>query len=188
MSEKNFTQCDVEYKQLKEENEKLRNENDENENDNENENENKNENENENEQFFKNNIVKDANIKELIEEPKEIKSPNWIDKNKFKEILAIIDSNKFNYRNKIGEFKYIGIRDLVNNIRNTTVSKIDAEKDLNTFSKIKNAEMIKHKRRTSKHKELLNLFNDLSNTILTDKTLMSSKDKERKRKMEITKH
>ena len=36
---------------------------------------------NENEQFKKNNIVKDANIKE---EPKEIKSPNWIDKNKFK--------------------------------------------------------------------------------------------------------
>ena len=39
---------------------------------------------NENEQFKKNNIVKDANIKELIEEPKEIKSPNWLDKNKFK--------------------------------------------------------------------------------------------------------
>ena len=98
----------------------------------------------------------------------------------FKKILAIIDSNKFNYRNKIGEFKYIGIRDLVNNIRNTTVSKIDAKKDLNTFSKIKNAEIVKHKRRTSKNKELLNLFNDLSNTILTDKTLMSSKDKNEK--------
>ena len=66
---------------------------------------------NENEQFKKNNIVKDANIKE---EPKEIKSPNWIDKNKFEKILAIIDSNKFNYKNKIGEFKYIDIKDLVN--------------------------------------------------------------------------
>ena len=29
-------------------------------------------------------MVTDANIKELIEEPKEIKSPNWIDKSKFK--------------------------------------------------------------------------------------------------------
>ena len=29
-------------------------------------------------------MVTDANIKELIEEPKEIKSPNWIDKIKFK--------------------------------------------------------------------------------------------------------
>ena len=45
------------------------------------------------------------------------------------------------------------------------------------MNKIKNAEIIKHKRRTSKHKELLNLFNDLLDTILTDKTLMSSKDK-----------
>ena len=41
----------------------------------------------------KNNIIKDGNIKKLIEEPKEIKSRDWIDKNKFKEILAIIDSN-----------------------------------------------------------------------------------------------
>ena len=93
---------------------------------------------NENEQFKKNNIVKDANIKELIEEPKEIKSPNWLDKNKFKEILAITDSNKFNYKNKIGEFKYINIRDLVNNIRNNTISEISTKKDLNTLNKIKN--------------------------------------------------
>ena len=50
---------------------------------------------NENKQFEKNKIIK--------EEPKEIKSPNWIDKNKFKEILAIIDSNEFNYKNKIGD-------------------------------------------------------------------------------------
>ena len=32
-----------------------------------------------NDQFTKNNIFKDANIKKLIEEPKEIKPPNWID-------------------------------------------------------------------------------------------------------------
>ena len=41
--------------------------------------------------------------KNNIEEPKEIKSLNWLNKNKFKEILVIIDSNKFNYKNKIGE-------------------------------------------------------------------------------------
>ena len=33
------------------------------------------------------------------------------------------------------------------------------------------------KKCTPKQKELLKLFNDLSDTILTDKTLMSSKDK-----------
>ena len=120
---------------------------------------------NENKQFEKNKIIK--------EEPKEIKSPNWIDKNKFKEILAIIDSNKFNYKNKIGEFKYIDIKDLVNNIRNNTISEIDAKKDLNTLNEIKNAEIIKYKKRTPGHKELLNLFDDLLDVILTDKTLES---------------
>ena len=72
MSEKIIAQ------QLKEENKNL------NVNENENENKNENENENENEKILKNKIVKDANIKELIEEPKEIKSLSWLDKNKFK--------------------------------------------------------------------------------------------------------
>ena len=125
---------------------------------------------NENKQFEKNKIIK--------EEPKEIKSPNWIDKNKFKEILAIIDSNKFNYKNKIGEFKYIGIKDLVNNIRNNTISEISAKEGLNTLNEIKNAEMIKYKKHTLKQKELLNVFNDLLDKILTDKTLMSSNENE----------
>ena len=58
----------------------------------------------------------------------KINTTDWLDKNQFKEILAIIDSNKFNYRNKIGEFKYIGIKNLVNNIRTNTISEIDAKK------------------------------------------------------------
>ena len=110
---------DVENKKLKEENEKLRKET---------RNE-KVETTNEDKQFWKNNILK--------EEPKEIKSPNWFDNNKFKEILAITDSNKFNYRNKIGEFKHDNIKDLVNNIKNNTISEIDAKKDLNKLNKNK---------------------------------------------------
>ena len=109
--------------------------------------------------------------------------PNWFDKNKFKKMLAIIDSNKFNYKNKIGEFKYIDIKDLVNNIRNNTISEIDAKKDLNTLNEIKNAEIIKYKRRTSKQKEILNLLD----TVLTDKTLKSKMEKKRKRKMKKVK-
>ena len=62
---------------------------------------------------------------------------------------------------------------MVNNIRNNTISEIDAKKDLNTLNKIKNAEIIKYKKRTPGHKELLNLFNDLLDIILTDKTLES---------------
>ena len=84
-SEEGFIQHDVKNKQL-----------------------NENENNNENEEF-KNKIVKDSIIKGLIEKPKEIKSPNWFDKNKFKEILTIIDSN--NLVTKIGDFKYIDIKD-----------------------------------------------------------------------------
>ena len=106
--------------------------------------------------------------------------PNWFDRNKFEKILAIIGSNKFNYKNKIGEFKYIDIKDLVNNIRNNTISEIDAKKDLNTLNEIKNAEIIKYKRPTLKQKELLNSFNDLLDTILTDKTLKSKSQKDKK--------
>ena len=127
---------------------------------------------NENKQFEKNKIIK--------EEPKEIKSPNWIDKNKFKEILTIIDSNKFGHKNKIGEFKYIDIKDLVNNIENNTISEISPKKGLNTLNEIKNAKIIKYKRRTPKQKELLNLFNDSLDTILTDKSLKSKSQKDDK--------
>ena len=65
-------------------------------------------------------------INESIEKSTEIKS-----------LLAIIDSNQFNYRNKIGEFKYNGIRDWVNSITNNTISERSAKKDLNTLNKIK---------------------------------------------------
>ena len=71
---------------------------------------------------------------------------------------------------------------MVNNIRNNTISEISAKKGLNKLNEIKNAEIIKHKKRTPKQKELLNLFNDLSDTILTDKTLMSSKDEDKNEK------
>ena len=57
------------------------------------------------------------------------------------------------------------------------------KKRLNALNKIKNAE-IKYKRLIPKQKELLNLFNYLSDTILTYKTLMSSKDNEKKKKKE----
>ena len=120
-----------------------------------------NENENENEKFLKNKIVKDASIKELIEKPKQIKSPNWIDKNKFKEILTIIDSNKFGHKNIIVEFKYIDIKDLVHNTKDNKISKIDAKKHLNKLKIIKNLE-IKHRRLIPGQKDLLYLFNDLN--------------------------
>ena len=60
---------------------------------------------------LKKNIAKNVTIKESIKKPMEIKSPkedknttdypNWFDRNKFKNFLAIIDSNKSNYKSKI---------------------------------------------------------------------------------------
>ena len=62
---------------------------------------------------------------------------------------------------------------MVNNIKNNTISKIDAKKNLNELNEIKNVGIIKHKKRTFKQKQLLNSFNNLLNTVLTDKTLES---------------
>ena len=94
--EKSFTQHDVENKQLKEENEKLRNKNEKLRKEENEKLRKKNEQlRKENEQLRENNVVKDAEIKESMEKPKEIKSPeenknttdsypNWFDKNKNK--------------------------------------------------------------------------------------------------------
>ena len=71
---------------------------------------------------------------------------------------------------------------MINNIRDNTIGGISAKKGLNKLNKIKNAGIIKYKKCTPKQKELLNLFNDLLDVILTDKTLMSSKDENEKEK------
>ena len=63
----------------------------------------------------------------------------------FKNILAVIDSNKFNYRHKIGEFKYVDIKDISINIKNNKISEISATKGLNTLNELKNVEIIKQK-------------------------------------------
>ena len=89
------------------------------------------------------------------------------DKNKFKKILAIIKSNKFNHKYKIGKFRYNDIKDLVDNINKNTVSQILARKTLNALNEIKKAE-IKNKRLISGQKKLLNFFNNLLDTILTE--------------------
>ena len=87
--EKILTQHDVENKQLKEENERLRKE----------ENEklgNDKENENENEWLRKNNKVKDSNIKESIQKPIEIKK--FLNKIKIWQILILIGLTKISLK------------------------------------------------------------------------------------------
>ena len=76
---------------------------------------------------------------------------------------------------------------MVNNIKNNTISQIDAKKDLNALNEIKNVKIIKYKKRTTGHKKLLNLFNDLSDIILTDKTLESENQENENEKVESRK-
>ena len=68
---------------------------------------------------------------------------------------------------------------MVNNIKNNTISEISAKKDLNTLNEPKNVGIRKQEKRTSGQRELLNLFNDLSDTILTDKTLKSKSQEDK---------
>ena len=57
-------------------------------------------------------------------------------------------------------------------------SELSAKKGLNTLNEIKNAEIINYEKRTPIRKESLNLFSDLLDTILTDKTLKSESQKD----------
>ena len=70
---------------------------------------------------------------------------------------------------------------MVNNIKNNTISETDAKKLLNGLDEIKEAEIIKYKKRTRGHIELLNLFDDLSNIILK---LESKEDKNKEKENE----
>ena len=70
---------------------------------------------------------------------------------------------------------------MVNNIKNNTISKIDAKKDLNALNEIKNVEKIKYKKRTPGQKKLINLFNDLFNIISTDKAESESQENKNKK-------
>ena len=60
------------------------------------------------------------------------------------------------------------------------------KKGLNTLNELKNAEITKQKKRTPKRKELLNLFNHFSGTILTDETESKSQEEENENENEKT--
>ena len=65
---------------------------------------------------------------------------DWYDKNKFRKILTTTDNNKFNHKNKIGKLKFNDINNLINNIKNNTISETDAKQKLNAFEKLKKVE------------------------------------------------
>ena len=84
---------------------------------------------------------------EFIEDLKEAfgfhnkSTKNWYDKNKFNKILTTIDSKNFNHENKTGRFKFNDINNLINNIKNNTISEADAKKKINELNEIKKVEI-----------------------------------------------
>ena len=94
---------------------------------------------------------------------------NWYDKNKFNKILTTIDSDKFNHKDKIGKLKFNDINDLINNIKNNTISETDVKIKINELNKIKEVET-KGKRFIDSQQKLLSLFDDL-------KTIFNSNNK-----------
>ena len=61
---------------------------------------------------------------------KEVNSnlTSWYDTDIFNEILATIDNNNFNHKNKIGKLKFNDINDLINSIKGNTISEADTKK------------------------------------------------------------
>ena len=80
---------------------------------------------------------------EFIEDLKEAiclnnkSTTDWYDKDKFNKILTTIDSNNFNHKIKIGKFRFNGINNLINNIKNNTISEADTKKKINELNEIK---------------------------------------------------
>ena len=80
--------------------------------------------------------------------------------NKFNKLLTTIDSNNFNHKNKIDKFKFNDINDLINNIKNNTISEANVKEKINELDKIKKVET-KHKHLINSQKTLLSLFDYL---------------------------
>ena len=95
-----------------------------------------------------------------INESDNKSTTNWYDKNKFNKILITIDNSKFNHKNKIGNFKFNDINNLINNIKNNAFSEANDKIKINELNKIKNAET-KGKQLIDSQKTLISLSDDL---------------------------
>ena len=94
----------------------------------------------------------------------------------FKKILATVKINNFNHKNKIGTLKFNDINDLINNIKNNTISEALATQKLNALNGIKKPET-KNKHLINGQKILLNLFDDLVKAIFNNKIVNEDNNK-----------
>ena len=112
---------------------------------------------------------------ETISPKNDESTTDWYNKNKFNKILTTIHSKNFNHRNKIGKLKFKDINNLINNIKNNTISEALAKQKLDALNEIKKAE-IKNKRLISSQKKLLKLFDELIETIFDNKSVSKIDD------------
>ena len=154
---------------------------------------NKSDNESDNESIKEsdNESIKKANKESKEESIKDLKEPsslnkksttNWYEKFKFNEILTTIDNSNFNHKNKIGKLKFNDINNLINNIKNNTISEADTKKKINELNEIKKVE-IKGKRLIKSQEKLLSLFDDLK-TILNNNNNSNNNDSDSNNKNE----
>ena len=94
-------------------------------------------------------------------------STSWYDADKFNKILATIDNDNFNHKNKPGKLKFNDINDLINRIKGNTISEADTKKKLNELNEIQKVE-IKGKGPINSQENLLSLFHDLLKTIFNE--------------------
>ena len=78
-------------------------------------------------------------INQLINQIIKVNSniTSWYDTDKFNKILATIDNNNFNHKNKVGKLKFSDINGLINSIKNNTISEVDAKNKINELNEIK---------------------------------------------------
>ena len=112
---------------------------------------------------------------EIISPKKDENTNNWYDTNNFEIILTTIDRNNFNHKNKIGILKFNGINNLINKIKNNTISEALAKQKLDALNEIKKAE-IQNKRLISSQKKQLNLFDELVEAIFNNNKSMNEDD------------
>ena len=49
----------------------------------------------------------------------------------------LLNKNNFNHKNKVGKLKFNEIHDLINSIKNSTISETDAKNKINELNEIK---------------------------------------------------
>ena len=82
----------------------------------------------------------DEELIEIVNLRKDENTTDCYDKNKFKIILTTIDSNNFHHKNK-DLTTFNGINNLINNIKNNTISEALAKQKLDALNEIKKAEI-----------------------------------------------